>query len=72
MKSIFEIAGGSILGRSHRLTGKNNQDALCCFQESDCTVAVVCDDCGSGAQSEVGAHIGARLVARAVLCEAVV
>ena len=31
MKSIFEIAGGSISGRSHRLTGKNNQDALMLF-----------------------------------------
>ena len=70
MQNNFEIAGGSVLGRSHRLVGKNNQDALCCFSAHDCMALLVCDGCGSGSHSEVGAQIGARLVARSLLREA--
>ena len=58
----FEIAGGSVSGRSHLLAGKGNQDAYHWSVEERSLVAVVCDGCGSGAQSEVGAAIGARLV----------
>lgn len=69
MNHLFEMAGGSILGRDHRLVGKNNQDALCCIHARGYTVAVVCDGCGSGHHSEVGAQIGARLVANLLLRE---
>ena len=58
----FEIAGGSVPGRSHLLAGKCNQDAFCWAVEARSLVAVVCDGCGSGAESEVGAALGARLV----------
>ena len=58
----FEIAGGSVSGRSHVLAGKGNQDAYHWSVEENSLVAVVCDGCGSGAQSEVGAAIGARLL----------
>src|SRR6478736_889725 len=58
----FEIAGGSVSGRSHGLAGKGNQDAYHWSVEERSLVAVVCDGCGSGAQSEVGAAIGARLL----------
>jgi hypothetical protein len=58
----FEIAGGSVSGRSHLLAGKGNQDAYHWSVEEHSLVAVVCDGCGSGAQSEVGAAIGARLL----------
>lgn len=64
MHHLFETAGGSILGRNHRLNAKNNQDAFCCLNTDDYIVAIVCDGCGSGEHSEVGAKIGARLVAR--------
>lgn len=59
---LFEIAGGSVSGRSHVLAGKGNQDAYHWSVEERSLVAVVCDGCGSGAESEVGAAIGARLL----------
>lgn len=62
----FELAGGSVIGRDHRVVPKNNQDAYHVYQGIAGTVAVVCDGCGSGAHSEVGAAIGARLICRSV------
>ena len=66
MKELFEVAAGSIAGRNHRRIGLNNQDAYYGFSSSEATLAVVCDGCGSGAHSEVGAKIGARLVVEAI------
>ncbi len=66
MKDVFELAAGSVAGRDHRLEGRNNQDAAELLLLPDMTVAVVCDGCGSGRRSEVGAALGARLVVRAV------
>ncbi len=60
MKGRFEIAGGSVIGRDHARTGKNNQDAFVWRQTEDFTIAVVADGCGSGRFSEAGAQIGAR------------
>lgn len=62
----FEIAGGSVVGRSHARLGRANQDAYAFRQDACGVVAVVCDGCGSGAYSEVGARIGARLVTERV------
>jgi len=70
MKDLFEFSGGSVVGRSHRVAGRNNQDAYCWRSEADCSVAVVCDGCGSGGSSEVGARLGASLIAHTVLREA--
>lgn len=64
---MWQLAGGSVIGRRHRATGRNNQDAFCWRQTPDATVAVVCDGCGSGASSEVGAGLGARLVCASLL-----
>jgi hypothetical protein len=58
----FQVAGGSIRGRNHERSGGNNQDALAWSQTDRYVLAVVCDGCGSGAHSEVGARLGARLV----------
>lgn len=70
MNAPLQIAGGSITGRAHSSSGRNNQDAFH-FERSDgLAVGVVCDGCGSSPRSEVGAAIGARLVATAVLEEA--
>lgn len=57
----YEIAGGSVAGRSHALAGKPNQDAYAWLERGEILVAVVCDGCGSGAHSEVGARLGARI-----------
>lgn len=59
--SAHEIAGGTVAGRSHALSGKTNQDAYAWRVCGDVLVAVVCDGCGSSPHSEVGAQIGARL-----------
>ncbi len=62
MKPTFQIAAGSILGAEHRRIGKNNQDAFSWFQSEALTAAVVCDGCGSGQHSEIGAKLGVRLL----------
>ncbi|UQA59641.1 protein phosphatase 2C domain-containing protein [Polyangium aurulentum] len=61
----FEIAAGSVPGRSHVLAGRGNQDAFAFRAGKDGLFAVVCDGCGSSAHSEVGAAIGARVVLEA-------
>src|SRR5437870_4341808 len=62
----WQLAGGSVVGRHHRTAGRNNQDAYGCLAEPHCLVAVVCDGCGSGAHSEVGAGLAAPLLAHAL------
>jgi hypothetical protein len=63
IRDDFEIAGGSVTGRAHTLIGKTNQDACTWFRSDDCLIALVADGCGSGKRSEVGAELGARLLA---------
>lgn len=70
MKELFEVAGGSVIGREHLRIGQNNQDAYCGVCSEACAIAVVCDGCGSGAHSEVGAKIGARLAVEAIAARA--
>jgi hypothetical protein len=67
MNSLFQFAGGSVSGRSHRMAAKNNQDAYCLMRDGEWAVAVVCDGCGSGEHSEVGAQIGARLITQSLI-----
>ncbi len=67
MKDKFELAAGSITGREHLRVGKNNQDGYYYISLDSATIAVVCDGCGSGIHSEVGAKVGSRLVAQAIL-----
>lgn len=62
MKDIFDIAAGTVTGRSHRETGKNNQDAYYYKSNDSATIAVVCDGCSEGKNSEIGAKIGAKVL----------
>ncbi len=66
MNGVFQLAAGSIVGQEHRQTGRNNQDAWAVSQTDAATIAVVCDGCGSGRFSEVGAKLGARLIVQAI------
>ncbi|MGA7935357.1 MAG: protein phosphatase 2C domain-containing protein [Kovacikia sp.] len=66
MKDLFEIAAGSVIGRAHLRAGRNNQDAYCLKSSAFGTVAVVCDGCSSGAHSEVGAKLGARMLTEVI------
>ena len=68
---LFQIAGGSIVGRRHLgsknlLIGKNNQDALNCVKSSDCIIAVVSDGCGSSSQSEIGSQMVCEWVCKLI------
>lgn len=66
MRSIsdeFEYAAGTVIGTYHTRTNRNNQDSFFYFEGDHVLVGVVCDGCGSGAHSEVGASIGAPAVA---------
>jgi hypothetical protein len=60
----IEIAAGSVVGAHHRAAGRNNQDAYAWSASDAGVVAVVCDGCGSGAHSELGARLGATLLSR--------
>lgn len=57
-----KVAFGTVTGRDHVRGLRNNQDALAVQQSAQGTVLVVCDGCSSGAHSEVGSQLGARLV----------
>jgi hypothetical protein len=63
---MFEIAYGSVIGRSHILLGVNNQDWYSYYLDPSLEwnkfVAIVCDGCGSGRHNEVGAVLGSRMV----------
>lgn len=67
MKDLFQMAAGSVIGRSHLTSGKNNQDAYYSVVTEHIIIAIVCDGCGSGSHSEVGAKIGARLIVEAIM-----
>lgn len=67
MSAPFEVAAASVIGREHARAGRNNQDAFSLLARGEVLAAVVADGCGSGAHSEVGAQLGARCVAQAVL-----
>ena len=65
----FEVIAGSVSGRSHAVIGKSNQDAYAGRIDSMGLCSVVCDGCGSGARSEVGAALGARIISEKVLAK---
>jgi len=65
----FELAAGSVTGRSHSVLGKPNQDAYAVRAAPFGICGVVCDGCGSGSRSEVGAALGARIISERVLDE---
>lgn len=66
----FRFAAATIAGASHVQAGRNNQDAYAlCFSPNG-YAAVVCDGCGSQPRSEVGAQLGADLLAAQLIARA--
>ncbi len=63
----YEIVSGTVIGKEHIRVSKNNQDAACHYSTGSALIAVVCDGCGSGDHSELGAGIGATFVVRHLL-----
>lgn len=58
---------GQSVGNDHSRLGMNCQDGVMLLSSENMVVGVVCDGCGSGAYSEVGARAGAEFaVARIV------
>jgi hypothetical protein len=64
---VFEMAAGSVTGRTHSAVGKGNQDAYAMRAAPFGLCGIVCDGCGSGARSEVGASMGVRILSEQVL-----
>lgn len=58
MKNSFEVIFSSVIGKDHKRSGKNNQEAYHYFANDDMITAVVCDGCTDGKNNEVGARIG--------------
>lgn len=61
----FDVAVGSVQGREHARSGRNNQDAACVRASEHGLVLVVADGCGSQPCSELGAQLGVRRLAQA-------
>lgn len=64
MNELFEIASGSVRGREHERLGQSSQDGSHILFDDSLILALVCDGCGSGAHSEIGAKLGGALVGR--------
>ncbi len=56
------VSGASVVGRDHVVLGRSAQDALAAGATGDAAWGVVCDGCGEGAQSEVGAGLAAAFL----------
>lgn len=67
LQTDFEIAAGSSVGRDHIKFRKNNQDAFCFHQSDEIIVALIADGCGSQPFSEVGSHMGIKLLKDIIL-----
>lgn len=66
LKDIWEFAGGTIIGKEHVRSQKNNQDAWRVIIGDKAVIAVVSDGCSAGIHSEVGANLGSRLLAESL------
>lgn len=53
---------GRVIGRDHILRAANCQDAFALIERPDALIGVVCDGCGEGTHSEVGASLGAAFI----------
>lgn len=62
----LDVAVGSVAGALHRRAGRPNQDAASVVRTPHGVALAVCDGCGSGARSEIGAALGARLWTAAI------
>ncbi len=63
----FVMRAGSVSGRAHRSMDQANQDAIHCHTWDGGLAAVVCDGCGSAPHSGMGAALGCRLTAGALV-----
>jgi hypothetical protein len=62
----FRCSAAEVIGARHLRGARNGQDAAAMWAGEDAAAIVVCDGCSAGASSEVGARLGASLIARLV------
>lgn len=62
----IKASGAAVSGARHLRMARNGQDAVATWVGDGAAAAVVCDGCGSGASSEVGARLGAGLAIAAL------
>lgn len=60
--NTIKATGAAVTGARHLRMARNGQDAVATWVGDGVAAAVVCDGCGSGASSEVGARLGVQLV----------
>ncbi|MBN1287114.1 MAG: protein phosphatase 2C domain-containing protein [Anaerolineae bacterium] len=60
----FSVSAGTIIGRTHAIRQTNRQDAHALAVAPGYAAGVLCDGCGEGAASEVGAMLAARYLAQ--------
>jgi hypothetical protein len=65
-RTDYEVAGGTVTGRHHVQTGRNNQDAFAFRSSPAGLAAIVCDGCSGAPHSGLGARLGADLLATAI------
>jgi hypothetical protein len=59
----FVFASGSVMGSYHKSIDKNNQDSRILIRRHNYAIGIVTDGCGSSDHSEVGARLGADMIA---------
>ena len=64
--SHVRATGAAVIGARHLRTARNGQDAAAVWIGEAAGAVVVCDGCGSGGSSEVGARLGAQLLIAAL------
>lgn len=67
MRVVFGVTSGTVIGREHVRTGRNNQDGVAVRVDEARMAAVVTDGCSSSRYAEVGARLGATFLANEVL-----
>jgi len=65
--NTISARGAAVSGARHLRMARNGQDAVATWVGNGAGAIVVCDGCGSGHSSEVGARLGAQLVLGAVV-----
>ncbi|MCX6778694.1 MAG: protein phosphatase 2C domain-containing protein [Candidatus Magasanikbacteria bacterium] len=66
LKDKWEVASGTIIGKDHIHSQKNNQDAWRVIVGEKALVVLVSDGCSAGMHSEVGANLGAGILAESL------
>lgn len=62
--SNLRVRYGQIIGRNHMQRQQNCQDGLTVIETESLAVGVICDGCGSGSRSEVGAILASSFLAQ--------